>query len=75
MPEDYDPEAPAYEDIISHARGIPYYTLCEMQSMIKCAHKLYNLEIGTFDELYLLKIINYGELQRNCRNFSSFKAR
>ena len=70
MPEDYDPEAPAYEDIISYARGIPYYTLCEMQSMIKCAHYLYNVEIEIFDQLYLLKIITYGELQKNYRDFN-----
>ena len=70
MPKNYDPEAPSYEDSISHARDLPYYTLCEMQSMIKCAHRLYNVEIEIFDQLYLLKIITYGELQKNYRDFN-----
>lgn len=66
-----DPEAPGYESIVSYARDLPYYTLCVMKDLVEAAHNLYNLEVKMFDDLYLLKIITYGELQKNYRNFSS----
>ena len=66
-----DSEAPGYESIASYARDLPYYTLCVMKDLVEAAHNLYNLEVKMFDDLYLLKIITYGELQKNYRNFSS----
>jgi len=72
MPEAYDPEAPPPESVVSYTRDVSYYTLCGMKDMIKCTHKLYNLKVDMFDQLYLLKIIDYGELQRSYKKFNQF---
>ena len=52
------------EEIITHARDISYYTLREMETSIERAQKLWNKKLPAFDKLYLLKIIEYGDLQR-----------
>lgn len=65
-----DPEAPGYDSIVSYSRDLTYYTLCVMRDLVEAAHNLYNLEVKMFDDLYLLKIITYGELQKNYRDFN-----
>ena len=69
-----DPEAPGYDSIVSYSRDLSYHTLCVMRDLVEAVHKLYNLEMKMFDDLYLLKIITYGELQQSYRNFSSLEA-
>ena len=50
--------------IVSYARDIPYYSFLEMKESIKRAHRLFKKKNTVWDQLYMLKIINYGELQR-----------
>ena len=50
--------------IVSYARDIPYYSSLEMKESIKRAHRLFKKKNTVWDQLYMLKIINYGELQR-----------
>ena len=50
--------------IVSYARDIPYYSFLEMRKSIKRAHLLFKKKNTVWDQLYMLKIINYGELQR-----------
>ena len=52
------------EEMITHARDISYYTLREMETSIERAQKLWNKKLPVFDKLYLLNIIEYGDLQR-----------
>ena len=65
-----DPAAPGYDSIVSYSRDLTYYPLCVMKDLVEAAHNLYNLEVKMFDDLYLLKIITYGELQKNYRDFN-----
>ena len=50
---------------IEHARGIPYYTLEEMERSVSRAHKCFGHINIMWDQLYMLEIIDYGTLQRN----------
>ena len=52
------------EEMITHARDLSYYTLKEMETSIERAQKLWNKKLPVFDKLYLLNIIEYGDLQR-----------
>jgi hypothetical protein len=50
---------------ISHARGLGHYELQEMKESVRRCHKLFEKELPFFDTMYLLKILDYGQLQRN----------
>ena len=49
--------------IVSYARDIPHYTFLEMEEAVKSAHRLFKKKNVIWDDLYMLKIINYRELQ------------
>ena len=52
-------------DRVSHARLLPYWTLeCMKQALIAC-HVLSDKQQPTWDELYMLVIMTYGQLQEN----------
>ena len=51
--------------IISYARDIPHYTFLEMKEAVKRAHQLFKKKNVIWDDLYMLKIINYRELQKS----------
>ena len=56
---DGEPDLPS-----SYARGIPYYTLKEMKRSVKRCHKLYGKTMMMNDLMYMLQIIDFGELQK-----------
>ena len=51
--------------IVSYARDIPYYTFLEMKKSIQRAHRLFKKKNVIWDELYMLKIISYRDLQNS----------
>ena len=55
-------------DRISHARMIPYWTLKDMKQAIKSCHNLWNKQQPMFDELYMLGVMTYGQLQKNYKD-------
>jgi hypothetical protein len=57
---------------ISHARDLSYYELVEMEESVLRCHRLFEKELPIFDTMYLLKILDYGELQRNYKTCGSF---
>ena len=54
--------------IVSYARDIPHYTFLEMKESVKRAHRLFKKKNVIWDDLYMLKIINYRELQKSYRS-------
>jgi|TARA_R100001082_G_scaffold8497_1_gene5004 hypothetical protein len=52
---------------VTHARNIPYYELEEMKNSVKRCHNLFRKKLPMYDTMYLLKIMDYGQLQRNYR--------
>jgi hypothetical protein len=50
---------------ISHARDIPFYELTEMEASVERCHRLFGKKQIMNDMLYMLRIINYGELQKS----------
>ena len=54
--------------IVSYARDIPYYSFLEMKEAIKRAHRLFKKKNVIWDDLYMLKIINYGDLQKSYKS-------
>ena len=57
---------------ISYARGLSYYELAEMKESVRRCHRLFEKELPTFDTLYFLQILDYGQLQRNYERCGSF---
>ena len=53
---------------LSYARGIPYYTLKQMQQSVANVQKLYKKKLDIFDTMYYLNIISYGELQKSYKS-------
>ena len=51
--------------IVSYARDIPHYTFLEMKESVQRAHRLFKKKNVIWDDLYMLKIINYRELQKS----------
>ena len=54
--------------IVSYARDIPHYTFLEMKESVQRAHRLFKKKNVIWDDLYMLKIINYRELQKSYRS-------
>ena len=54
--------------IVSYARDIPHHTFLEMKKSVQRAHQLFKKKNMVWDQLYMLKIINYGELQKSYRS-------
>ena len=53
---------------LSYARGIPYYTLKQMQQSVANVQKLYKKKLDIFDTMYYLNIISYDELQKSYKS-------
>ena len=51
--------------IVSYAKNLPYYSFLEMKEAVKRAHRLFKNKNIVWDQLYMLKIINYRELQKS----------
>ena len=49
---------------VVHARNIPYWTLKNMQQAIRACHKLFSKQQPMWDELYMLQIMTYRDLQK-----------
>jgi hypothetical protein len=56
---------------LSHAKGIQYYVLKEMQRSVKRAQKLWKRQLPMYDTLYFLNVISYGDLQKNYKDTSN----
>ena len=54
--------------VLSYARNLSHYDLMLMEDLIEACHKLYKKRLPLWDQMYMLKVINYGELQRAYRN-------
>ena len=57
---------------ILYARDLSYYELQEMKESVRRCHRLFEKQLPTFDTMYLLKILDYGQLQRNYKTCGSF---
>ena len=51
-------------DVVSHARDIPYWTLLDMKRSLSACHSLFRKQQPTWDQLYLLQVMTYGDLQK-----------
>ena len=49
---------------VSHARKIPYWELVFMKQALNACHLLFDKKQIMWDELYLLKVMSYGQLQK-----------
>ncbi len=50
---------------VSYARHVPYYEFIAMEESVKRCHVLYKKKKSMYDTLYMLKVIDYGELQKH----------
>ena len=49
---------------VSSAIGTPYWELTFMQQAVKACHTLFNNVQPMWDDLYMLKVMSYRQLQR-----------
>ena len=54
--------------ILAYARDITHSQQMLMEESIEACHKLYKKRLPLWDQMYMLKVINYGELQKAYRN-------
>ena len=55
---------PYYFERVKYARGLSYYDHLLMEEMVEACHKLFERKLPTWDQMYMLKVLSYGELQR-----------
>ena len=55
-------------DRILYARNLGYYMRKNMVKSVKACHKLFGIEKPIYDQLYMLKVLPYGKLQREYKN-------
>ncbi len=55
-------------DRILYARGLSYHDLMLMEDLVKACHKLYSIRLPMWDQLYMLNVFSYGDLQGAYRN-------
>lgn len=54
--------------ILAYARDVTHSQQMLMEDLIEACHKLYKKRLPLWDQMYMLKVINYGELQKAYRN-------
>ena len=52
---------------LAYARDITHSQHVLMEELIEACHKLYKRHLPLWDQMYMLKVISYGELQRAYR--------
>jgi len=55
---------PYYFERVKYARGLSYYDHLLMEEMVEACHKLFERELPAWDQMYMLKVLSYGELQK-----------
>ena len=55
-------------DRILYARGLSYYKHKNMEKSVQACHRLFGIQKPMFDQLYMLKALPYGKLQREYKN-------
>ena len=55
---------PYYFERVKYARGLSYYDQLLMEEMIEACHKLFERKLPTWDQMYMLEVLSYGELQK-----------
>jgi hypothetical protein len=54
--------------VLAYARDVTHSQQMLMEDLIEACHKLYKKRLPLWDQMYMLKVVNYGELQRAYRN-------
>ena len=52
---------------VLYARNTSHYDLELMKDLVNACHTLWNRYLPIWDQLYMLNVISYGELQRQYR--------
>ena len=55
---------PYYFERVKYARGLSYYDQLLMEELIGACHKLFERKLPVWDQMYMLKVLSYGELQK-----------
>ena len=55
---------PYYFERVKYARGLSYYDHLLMEEMVEACHKLFERKLPAWDQMYMLKVLSYGELQK-----------
>ena len=55
-------------DRILYARDLGYYMRENMVKSVKACHRLFGTEKPMYDQLYMLKVLPYGKLQKEYKD-------
>ena len=50
--------------VVAYSRDITHYDKILMEELIEACHTLFERCLPTWDQMYMLKVLSYGELQR-----------
>ena len=55
-------------DRILYARNLGHYKRKGMERSVRACHRLFGIEKPMYDQLYMLKALPYGKLQKEYKN-------
>ena len=55
---------PYYFERVAYARGLSHYDQLLMEELIEACHRLFERSLPLWDQMYMLNVLSYGELQR-----------
>ncbi len=55
-------------DSILYARDLCYYKHKNMERAVRACHRLFGVKKPMYDQLYMLKILPYGKLQKEYKD-------
>ena len=59
---------PYYYDRVAYARGLSHWDHMLMEDLVEACHELFQKYLPMWDQLYMLNVLSYGELQRKYKD-------
>ena len=53
---------------IAYARGMSHYDQILMEDLVEACHRLFKKYLPLWDQMYMLNVLSYGELQRQYKD-------
>ena len=59
---------PYYFERVAYARGLSHWDHMLMEDLVEACHELFQKSYPMWDQLYMLNVLSYGELQRKYKD-------
>ena len=59
---------PYYFERVAYARGLSHWDHMLMEDLVEACHEFFQNSLPLWDQMYMLNVISYGELQRKYKD-------